>query len=52
MEGFDSYFNVPLGIDIQSISDRDINELLQNMSRSEQNSDLLKRSIHFLSSVD
>ena len=47
MEGFDSYFNVPLGIDIQSISDRDINELLQNMSRSEQNSDLLKRSIHF-----
>ena len=47
MNGFDQYFNVPLGIDIQNVSDSEINELLQNMSRSDQNSDLLRRSIHF-----
>ncbi len=47
MNGMDEYFNVPLGIDIQSVSDEEINELLQNMSRSGQSTDLLKKSIHF-----
>lgn len=43
----DNYFQVPLGIDIQTISDRDINELLQEMSRKDSTSEILKKSIHF-----
>ena len=47
MKGFDSYFNVPLGMDIQNVSDEVINFQLQNLSRNRSNSMLLKKSIQF-----
>jgi len=43
----DEYFHVPLGIDIQSVSDNEINKYLQDMSRIDGVSDLLKKSIYF-----
>ena len=43
----DEYFHVPLDIDIQSVSDDEINNCLQNMSRVEGNSPLLRKSINF-----
>ena len=47
MKEMDLYFHVPLDVDIQTVSDREINELLQEMSRNENNSELLKQSIYF-----
>ena len=47
MKGFDSYFNVPLGIDIQNVTDEIINYHLQNLSRNRSNSVYFKKSIQF-----
>ena len=43
----DDYFHVPLGIDIQSVFDNDINQLLQDMTKIDGISELLKKSIYF-----